>query len=165
MSGIQNKITSILQTFLLVMFTVCALDICGNSFGRDFSVNLRSLDLLMPEQPLNCCNSQTVLDEQSGKCVARCMECIMFRYTYLLQDFSQSLVCRGIASNLCHQLFNGSITFNNRGCFASKNIIQWDINHKACFNHLFVDPLFGNVFTPECHQVRETQSGIASKQE
>ena len=67
MSNIVNKITSILQTFLLVMFTVCTLNVSGNGFGRDFSVNLRSLDLLMTEQPLNGCNSQTVLDEQSGK--------------------------------------------------------------------------------------------------
>ena len=106
----MNKITSILQTFLLVMFTVCTLNVSGNGFGRDFSVNLRSLDLLMPEQSLNGCNSQSVLDEQSGKCVAGGMKCVMFCYACLLQDFSQSLVCRGIASNLCHQLFNGSIT-------------------------------------------------------
>lgn len=80
MSNIVNKITSILQTFLLVMFTVCTLNVNRNGFGSDFSVNLRSLDLLITEQSLNGCNSQSVLDEQSGKCGDRCT--VKYRTVY-----------------------------------------------------------------------------------
>ena len=138
MNGIQNKITSILQTFLLVMFTVCALDVCGNSFGRNLPVNLGSLDLLMSEQPLNGSYSQAILDEQSCECVACSMESVMLRYAYLLQDFSQSLIGRRITADFSYQPFNSSITLNDGRCFTGKNIVKRNIYHEALTIFLWI---------------------------
>lgn len=136
MKTIWNRITSILKTFLLVMFTIGSSNISTDCFGRDLTINLRSLDPLVSKQPLNGRNSQTILNEQSGECVAGSMESVVLRYTDLLQDFSQPLVCSRITADFSHQSLNGSITLNDSSRFAGKNIIKRNIHHEARLDHL-----------------------------
>ena len=158
------RITSILQTFLLIMFAVCPLNVRSYCLASNLSVDLSSLNLLVSEQLLDGGNGQAVLDEQGSKCMPCGMEGVMLRYTSQLQDFPQPFVCGGVTADFSYQPLNASVSFNNGGCFAPEYVIKGNIYHEAGLNHFLVDPLLAYVLAPECNQVRETQTGVTGEQ-
>ena len=153
------------QTFLLLTFAVCALNVGSYGFAGNLPVDLGGGNLLMAEHTLNGRDGNSLLEQQACESVPGGMEGVIFGYAGSPENLFENLVGSRVATDIASEPLNIAVLSDHSQGLATEKHIEGNINHESGFYHFLMNPAVYNVIAMEADNIAEPQTCITGKQE